>query len=171
MTEQELRDAIAREAWTWVGTKYHDYAGVKRGKHAGTGGVDCAFFPLRVYQATGFIDKNYKPEWYSPQKWLNSPSQVDKFHLRHEDDTMLRIVEQMLKREVVEPEKPKRGDLMICMVVNSWTHAAIIIDWPTMVLHPVKGRGVIGSHALQEGFWASTPKRYFSMFEVSDVTV
>src|SRR5208282_4861012 len=129
------------------------------------GGVDCAFFPLRVYQATGFIDPTYKPEWYSPQQWLNSPSQTDKYHLRVVDETMLKIVQQMTKRELDPGETPKPGDFMLCKVVNSWTHGAIIISWPDLVLHPVKKLGVIGSHALNGGFWQNTPKSFFSMFE------
>lgn len=163
LSEQELRDAICTEAWSWIGTDYHDYAGVKRSAK-GKGGVDCAFFPLRVMQAVGLISPNYKPKWYSPQSWLNSASQKDKFHLRHVDETMLRIVQQLTKRELDPDETPQPGDFMLCMVVNSWAHGAIVIDWPVMVLHPVKGRGVIGSNALNEGFWKDTPKRFFSMF-------
>jgi cell wall-associated NlpC family hydrolase len=164
LTEDELRKAICDEARSWIGTRYHDYAGVKAGRATGKGGVDCAFFPLRVYQATGFIDKAYKPEWYSPQQWLNSPSQTDKYHLRVVDETMLKIVQQMTRRELDPGEEPGPGDLMLCQVVNSWTHGAIVIEWPGLVLHPLKKIGVCGSHALEQGFWARTPKRFFTMF-------
>lgn len=171
MTEEEkkLRDAIVAEAKTWIGTRYRDYAGLKASVANGKGGVDCAFFPLRVYQATGFIDMAYKPAWYSPQQWLNSPSQTDKFHLRVVDETMLKIVQQMTKRELDADETPQAGDFMLCQIVNSWTHGAIVIEWPTMVLHPVKGLGVIGTHALEGGFWKDTPKRYFSMFPKAEI--
>jgi cell wall-associated NlpC family hydrolase len=164
LTEKELRDAIVREAKTWTGTKYRDHAGIK-GQRKGEGGVDCAYFPTLVYQAVGLIDEDFQPPRYSPQQWLNSPSQVDKFHLRVRDTTMLDLVVKILKRELVPPELPQAGDLMLCKMIESWTHAAIVVEWPVMVLHPVKGRGVIGSHALNEGFWKDTPKRFFTFFD------
>jgi cell wall-associated NlpC family hydrolase len=201
--EKKLRDAIVAEANSWIGTPYHDYAGVKRTAKT-KGGVDCAFFPLRVMQAVGLVDPKYKPKWYSPQQWINSPSQTDRFHLRVVDDTMLKIVKQLTKREIyltphgsckysqhdtlygeflheqdaaciewqqTQPvEVPQPGDLMLCQVINSWTHAAIIIKWPELVLHPVNvgAKQVCGNHALNEGFWANTPKRFFSMFDKAE---
>jgi len=117
-------------------------------------------------QSVGLISPDYKPKWYSPQQWLNSPSQKDKMHLRVVDETMLNEVKKHFKREVTEAEILP-GDLMICQVINSWTHASIIIRWPDMVIHPVAAgpKCVIASHALKEGFWANTPKRFFSMFD------
>lgn len=168
MTEMESRKAITDEALSWVGTPYHDWAGIK-----GVG-VDCAFFPLRVYQEAGFIDPEYKPEWYSPQKWVNHPSQA-RFHVKFVDTTMLDDVKRHFKREILPPELPQPGDLMLCKVVNSWSHACVIIRWPEKVLHPVINAPscVIGSHALKEGFWGGNPQRppsafrFFSMFEAS----
>ena len=162
--EAERRSRIVKEAKSWIGSRYRDFAGLKAGPKTGRGGVDCAFYPLRVFQATGFIDPKYKPEWYSPEKWVNHPSQT-RFHVEFEDTTMLDDIKRHFKREILPPEEPQAGDLMLCMVHHSWSHAAIIISWPDLVLHPVKKLGVIGSHALNGGFWQNTPKRFFSMFE------
>ena len=64
-----IREQIVQEAITWIKTPYVDGQGLK---HCG---CDCAYFPLRVYQAVGLIPKEFKPPRYSPQAWLNSPTQ------------------------------------------------------------------------------------------------
>lgn len=153
-----LRERIVDEAKSWIGTKYHDHAGLK-----GIG-VDCAYFPLRVYQAVGLISKDFEPPPYSPQQWLNSPSQKDKFNLRFEDRTFLNIVLKFAKREIMEVEV-KPGDFVIYKVAASWTHGGVIIDWPDYVLHPVIGRGVIGSHGTKEGFLQYRERRFFTVVE------
>jgi len=160
-TEKVFRDAVCKETLSWVGTRYHDHAALKRGHRVGTGGVDCAGLPMRVAQHMGVVPADFVLPPYSPQQWLNSPSQTDKFHLRVVDETMLKIVQQFA-REITE-DQIGPGDLMLCLVVASWTHCAIIIEWPGYVIHPVKGLGVIASHAKNAGFWANCPKRFFTI--------
>jgi cell wall-associated NlpC family hydrolase len=152
-----IRKKIAEEALTWRKTPYHDHAGIK------FVGVDCAHFPLRVFQAVDRIPKDFVVPYYSPQQWLNSPSQKDKFHLRVEDKTFLNIVLQFAKREIKE-EEVQPGDFVIYKVVASWTHGGIIIKWPEYVLHPIIGLGVVGSHGTTEGFLQGRPRRFFSVF-------
>lgn len=151
-----IRDQIVEEAKSWIGTDYEDHAGVKGC------GVDCAHLPLLVYQSVGLITKDFAPPKYSPQQWLNSPLQKDKLHLKFEDRTFLDVVLRFAKREITEAEILP-GDFMIVKVAASWTHGGIIISWPDYVLHPVKDRGVIGSHGTREGFWARRPKRFFTV--------
>jgi cell wall-associated NlpC family hydrolase len=157
----EIRKLIVKEALSWQGTSYHDHAGIK---HIG---VDCAFFPLRVYQAVGRIPKDFTVPYYSPQQWLNSPSQKDKFHLKFEDKTFLNIVLRFARREITEAEVLP-GDFVIWKVAASWTHGGVIIQWPEYVLHPVIGLGVIGSHGLNEGFLINRQRRFFSVFDKSE---
>jgi cell wall-associated NlpC family hydrolase len=157
VTVEETRAAIVRETTSWVGTRYHDHAGIK---HVG---VDCAYLPLRVYQAVGRIPSDFQVPYYSPQQWLNSPSQKDKFHLRFEDKTYLNIVLRFAKQELKE-NQVQSGDFVLYKVAASWTHGAIIIHWPEYILHPIIGRGVIGSHGTREGFLVGRPRRYFSVF-------
>jgi len=153
-----IREQIVAEAMTWCGTPYHDHAGVKGC------GVDCAYFPLRVYQALNLVDKEFEPPRYSPQQWLNSPSQTDKNKLRFEDRTFLEVVTKLTKREITEVEV-QPGDFVIYKVAASWTHGGIVISWPDFVLHPIKNRGVIGSHGLNEGFLIRRPHRFFSVLD------
>lgn len=148
-----MTNAIVQEAVTWSGTPYVNHAGIKGA------GADCAFFPCRVYQAVGLIPEDFEPPKYSPQAWLNSPRQVDKFHLRVVDTTFLDVVEKFFT-EITEAEV-QPGDLIIYKVVNSWTHGAIVVDYPENVLHAVVGRGVISSHATKEGFLQAKARRYF----------
>ena len=151
-----IRQAIIKEALSWRFTPYSDHNGVK-----GVG-CDCAYFPLRVFQAVGLIDKNYSIPYYSPQQWLNSKSQIDKMHLRVEDTTYLDIVKSLFCEISLTEALP--GDLMLTQVVASWTHGAIIIRWPR-VMHSVVGYGVIDSDAIKAGFWATAPKRFFTIVE------
>lgn len=153
-----LREHIVSEALTWIGTSYVDHAGLKGA------GVDCAYMPLRICQAVGRAPMDFVVPYYSPQQWINSPTQRDKMKLRVIDHTMENIVLQLAKREITEAEA-KPGDFVLYKVVASWTHLAIIIRWPDYVLHPVKGRGVIGSHGTAEGYWERAPRRFFSILE------
>jgi cell wall-associated NlpC family hydrolase len=149
-----IREQIVAEAKTWLGTPYHDFAFMKGA------GVDCAFFPLKVYQAVGLIG-DFTPPWYSPQQWLNSPEQTDKMKLRFEDTTFLDVVLKFAHREITEAEV-KPGDFIIVKIAASWTHGGIVVSYPEYILHPIKGRGVIGSHR-NEGFWAKRPMRFFTV--------
>lgn len=153
-----LREQIVEEAKSWLPTDYIDHAGIK---HAG---VDCAHYPLKCYQEVGRIPKDFIVPYYSPQQWLNSPSQKDKFHLKFEDNTFLNIVLRFARREITE-EEVLPGDFVIWKVAASWTHGGIIIKWPEYVLHPIVGRGLIGSHGLLEGFLVNRPRRFFSVFD------
>lgn len=148
---------MVQEALAWLPTPYADHAGIK---HIG---VDCAFFPLKVFQAVGRIPLDFVVPDYSPQKWLNSPSQKDKYHLRFEDTTFLDIVLKFAKREIYE-EEVLPGDFVIYKVAASWTHGGIIIKWPEYILHPIVDRGLVGSHGINEGFLLKRPRRFFSVF-------
>jgi cell wall-associated NlpC family hydrolase len=151
-----VREQIVAEALTWAKTPYVDHAGVKNC------GVDCAFLPVRILQAVGKIPKEYEPPKYSPQQWLNSRQQCDKRFLKFEDTTLIDIVHRFADREIEESEVLP-GDFVVVKVAASWTHMGVIIHWPDYVLHPVKDRGVIGSHGTREGFWAQRPKRFFTV--------
>lgn len=153
-----VREQIVKEALEWERTPYHDHAGIK---HVG---VDCAFFPLRVYQAVGRVPKDFVVPDYSPQQWLNSPSQKDKYSLRVEDTTFLDIVLQFARREITEAEILP-GDFVIYKVAASWTHGGIVIRWPDYMLHPIKELGVVGSHGTKEGFLTNRQRRFFSVLD------
>lgn len=147
--ETGIRKAIVWEALSWLGTPYHDHAGVK-----GVG-VDCGFYPFRVYQAMGIIPMDAEPPPYSPHQWL-----VRKGGKVLEDTTFLDMVLKYSKREITEAEV-QPGDLVLFLLAKSWTHGAIVVEYPGYLLHPVQGRDVIGS-GTNEGFFLRRPRRYFT---------
>ena len=148
-----VREQIVAEALTWVGTGYVDHAGIKGA------GVDCAYLPIRVLQAAGIIPADFKPPVYSPQQWM-----VRKAGKVLEDTTYLDTLKKFAKREIFDRAEIKPGDLALYQMHTSWTHGAIVLSWPKALLHPIKGRGVIGSQA-DEGMLRGRPVRFFSFVE------
>lgn len=150
-----LRDKIVEESLTWVNTPFRDEQGVKGA------GVDCAYLPLRVCQAVGLISPDYKPAHYSPQVMLNSPLQTNKWALRHETTTEYLETIHKFCVEISESEV-QPGDFVLFKVGTSWAHGGIVIRYPDFILHPIRGRGVIGS-TLGEGFLKRRQRRFFSI--------
>ena len=62
------------------------------------------------------------------------------------------------------PHNSQPGDLALYQMHTSWTHGAIVLSWPKALLHPIKGRGVIGSQA-DEGMLRGRPVRFFSFVD------
>jgi len=137
------REAVVEEAKKWRGAKYHDRAAIPYIA------CDCATFPLMVYSRAGVIEWDGTLPFWSPQDWLHNHN--ERKYLDRAEKEAVEISE-----ESIGP-----GDLALYRVVHSWTHGAIIIEWPRYVLHPVVGLGVIGSHGTQEGFLKHRPRRFF----------
>ena len=144
--ELAARTEIVRVALTWIGTPFHDCAGVK-----GVG-VDCAYFPIRVVNESGIMGGAIPdPAPYSPQVMLHS----------HEElylPVIARYAREISERAVGP------GDFVLYRVARSFSHGAIVVRWPDYVLHPVRDRGVIGSHGKEEGFLRRRERRYFTLF-------
>jgi len=145
-TEDEVRKAIIEEALTWCNTPFHDRAGIKNV------GVDCAYLPIRVLNSVRFLPEEIPdPDPYSPQIMLHS-----------KEELYLPIVKKYM-HEIQESEV-KPADFVLYRVGHSFSHGAIVIEWPNFVIHPVRDRGVIGSHGIEEGFLRRRPRRFFSLF-------
>jgi len=108
----EQRAAVVAEARTWLGTKYHHAADVK--KH----GVDCAMILVRVYCDLGFAPK-FDPRPYPAQWYLH----------RDEERYMGWIAKYCDKTE-----KPKPGDMALYRFGRCAAHGAIIVD-DTYMIH------------------------------------
>jgi cell wall-associated NlpC family hydrolase len=138
------RELIVQIAMTWCGTPFHDGAGIK-----GVG-VDCAYFPGRVAEEAGLI-QNFQLAPYSPQCMLHSKEEI-----------YIPTLEKYA-HEITE-EKVQPGDVVVYRVGHTFSHGGIVVKWPEFILHPIRDRGVIGSHATEEGFLRRRPKRFFSFF-------
>jgi NlpC/P60 family putative phage cell wall peptidase len=105
------RAAVVAEALSWLGTPFHDRAGVKGA------GVDCLHLLVRVYAAVGLIE-NFDPPVYSPQ-WF-----------QHREEPLFL---QGLQRYAHRVEMAHEGDIAMFNFGRHAAHGAIILDHYTMI--------------------------------------
>ena len=144
MSAAELRAADVAEAQSWIGTPFHHAARVKGA------GVDCLMLLAEVYERAG-VSAHIEPPFYVPD-----------WHLHREAE---RYSEGLLHyaREIAAPLP---GDIALFRFGRTFSHGAIVIEWPRLIhaywaigvvwgdanLHPLKGR----------------PVRFFTPFEDAD---
>lgn len=141
MTHQE-RFAVVKAAKEWLRTPYHHHARVKGA------GADCAMFPLAVYQECGFIAQDFHPPEYSAQ-----------WHLHRSTELYLQAISSFT-REIAGP--PQSGDFVIFRFGRTFSHGAIVIDWP-LIIHSYIPHGVVLSDALRDGELIGREKKFFEM--------
>ncbi len=141
----EHRADIVRAAREWLGTPYHHHARVKRA------GVDCAMFPLAVYQECGVLPREYEPPHYSVQ-----------WHLHRSEELYLKEIEKFVV-EIDTPPLP--ADFIVFRFGRTFSHGAIVVEWP-IVIHSYIPHGVLLSDALRDGELLS---REYKCFEVQSV--
>jgi cell wall-associated NlpC family hydrolase len=154
------REAVCRIARSWLGTPYHHMGRIK-----GVG-VDCAMFPLEVYREAGLIDDIAIP--FYPPDW----------HLHRSEEIYLAVVNRYT-REIIGnrlrgtgksaptvPCKlssvPSRGDFALYQFGRTWSHGAIVLDWP-LIIHAVVQHGVILSDGEKDGMLIGRSRRFFSI--------
>jgi len=141
-----MRARIVEVAKSWQNTPFHDCAGLK-----GVG-VDCAYLPIRVLNEVKFFERDIPdPAPYSPQVMLHS-----------EEELYLPVITKYTRE--IEESQVKPADFVLYHVGKSWSHGAIVVEWPGYVIHPVRDRGVIGSHGTEEGLLRRRRRRYFTLF-------
>lgn len=116
------RKRVIEEAYTWIGTGFHHQGNVK-----GVG-VDCAQFLLQVYYAAGILESLPKLEHYSAD-----------WHIHKDEERYLKTMLQFPTIEILN--KPQFGDIAIFKFARTFSHSAIVIDWPTCI-HAYVGRRV-----------------------------
>lgn len=115
-----LRAAIIAEARTWLGTRFHHRAWVKRA------GADCLGLIYGVYRAVGLIGEVDIP-FYRPDQFLH-----------RKEETYLEGLFQY-GHEVAHPEP---GDVALFKYGQVYWHGAIVIDWP-LLIHAFAERGEV----------------------------
>lgn len=141
LNERE-RGRVVRIAREWVNTPYHTEA---RLKHIG---CDCATLLVEVYAEAKVVPRfdieHYPPDW----------------HLHKSEELYLN---QVLKyaREIYEP---KPGDICLWQMGRTFSHGAIIIEWPT-IIHSVMGRGVLYGDASNDADLIDRKRRFFSPWD------
>jgi cell wall-associated NlpC family hydrolase len=145
MTEDEQRAAVVAEALTWLRTPYHHQNAVK-----GVG-CDCAMFPQAVYVARAMMQPVSLGDY--PAQW----------HMHHDEERYIAAVTEY-SAEIDGPPKP--GDFVLFKYGRTFSHGAIVLDWPK-VIHSYLGRGVEIANAERDGTFQykdgkPRERRYFS---------
>lgn len=120
-----VRAALVAEAQSWLGTPFHHQGRVKGG------GVDCAMLLAEVYHRCGLVP-SIDPGYYPPD-----------WHLHRDAE---RYLEKLLPyaRELAGPPLP--GDVAVFRFGRTFSHGAIVIEWPRLI-HAYWQRGVVWGDA------------------------
>jgi cell wall-associated NlpC family hydrolase len=109
---------------------------------------------VAIGKEAGLVDQTYDPGKYD----VNAP-----FLKRGADDVYIQGTLQFC-REISEAEV-QPGDVVLYKVGRGFSHGAVVVDWPTHVIHATKlANGVIGSHGTDEGVLLRRERRYFSFW-------
>lgn len=128
--ELRQRQAVVAEALGWIGTPYHTGARVKH--H----GADCLTFVVQVYENVGLIPP-YKIPHY-PQDW----------HLHSDDERYMNGVREFCD-EVPGPPLP--ADVVLFRFGRSYSHGAIVIEWPRIIHAYVRKK--VGEENMDNALW------------------
>lgn len=146
--EDQQRQAVAAEAMLWFGTPYHHHARL-RGV-----GTDCAQLLCDVFESCGLVPP-VEPGFY-PHDW----------HLHRGEELFL----HWLRHAGATPtDNPKTGDVAVFRYGRAYSHGAIAVDGPGLVLHAYIGRGVILSR-LDEDPLAGRPPMWWTLWPRGELT-
>lgn len=110
--EAQQREAYVKAALEYLGTPYH-HGGQVKGV-----GVDCSTLLLCAAKDSGLIEKFDLPPY--PPHW----------HLHRGGEKLLAVLTKLCV-EVPHPALP--GDIIVWKFGRSFSHAAIVIQWPQIV--------------------------------------
>lgn len=136
------RDKIIAVARSWIGTPFHDGARLK-----GIG-VDCAMLLAGVWEEAGLIPRQ-QIEPYSPQFML------------HRDDPLFENFVRKFARQV---ESPQRADIVLYKVGRSFSHGAIVVEWPGAIIHAFKNFRFVAETHSDEATLRGLPRKFFSFW-------
>jgi NlpC/P60 family putative phage cell wall peptidase len=134
------RRRVVDEAQSWIGTPFHHAARVKGA------GVDCLMLLAEVYERAGVM-RHIEPPFYVPD-----------WHLHQNAE---RYLEGLLAyaREVTEPQL---GDVALFRFGRTFSHGAIVVEWPRLI-HAYWAIGVVWGDACLHPL-ARRPVRFFTPF-------
>jgi cell wall-associated NlpC family hydrolase len=151
--EQKERGEIVRLAREWMNTPYHPNAKVKGA------GVDCAMYPLAVYQQAGKIALDIETPFYPPD-----------WHMHRDEEKYLIFVEQVCAaaggREI-SADEVKPGDFALWKIGRTYSHGAIVVEWP-LCIHSYIPHGVTLFDASIEARLHDHPRLFFTFWSASE---
>jgi len=119
------RRAVVEEARTWIGTPFHHAARVKGA------GVDCLMLLAEVYERAG-VASHVEPPFYVPD-----------WHLHRDAE---RYREGLLQYARPTDGPPQAGDIALFRFGRTFSHGAIVVDWPRLI-HAYWAIGVVWGDA------------------------
>lgn len=135
-----LRQAVVREAESWIGTPFHHGARVKGA------GVDCLMLLAEVYERAG-VSARIEPPFYVPD-----------WHLHRDAE---RYMEGLL--HYARPvDTPAPGDIALFRFGRTFSHGAIVTCWPRLI-HAYWNIGVVWGDATLHPL-KDRPVRFFTPF-------
>ena len=146
MQTDARRAAVVAEAERWIGTPFHHAARVKGA------GVDCLMLLAEVYERAG-VTRHIEPPFYVPD-----------WHLHRDAE---RYSEGLLRyaTPVDGPPNgpiPGPGDIALFRFGRTFSHGAIVTEWPRLI-HAYWNIGVVWGDATLYPL-AGRPVRFFSPF-------
>jgi NlpC/P60 family putative phage cell wall peptidase len=138
---QNLRAAVVTEAESWIGTPFHHAARVKGA------GIDCLMLLAEVYERAG-VAPHIDPPFYVPD-----------WHLHRDAERYLEGLTRYA-REILGPPLP--GDIALFRFGRTFSHGAIVTDWPR-VIHAYWSIGVVHGDATLHPL-AARPVKFFTPF-------
>ncbi|MBT9098391.1 hypothetical protein KFZ76_11805 [Methylovulum psychrotolerans] len=138
--EQDARAAIIAETKTWLGTPWRHQAAVQGA------GVDCGKILIEIYAACGLIERPTVESY--PRQWA----------LHRDEERYLLVVEQYCHRV----DSPGPGDLAVWRFGRTFSHGAIVVDWPS-IIHADVAEGVVWADA-SCGRLSEREQRFYSIF-------
>jgi NlpC/P60 family putative phage cell wall peptidase len=138
---RDLRAAVVQEAESWIGTPFHHAARVKGA------GVDCLMLLAEVYQHAGVVAP-IEPPFYVPD-----------WHLHRDAERYLEGLTRYA-REIAAPPFP--GDIALFRFGRTFSHGAIVTEWPRLI-HAYWNIGVVHGNATLYPL-AGRPVKFFTPF-------
>jgi NlpC/P60 family putative phage cell wall peptidase len=119
-----LRAVVIQEAKSWIGTPFHHAARVKGA------GVDCLMLLAEVYERAGAASR------------IDPPFYVPDWHLHRDAE---RYMEGLL--HYAHPiDEPEPGDIALFRFGRTFSHGAIVTEWPRLI-HAYWSIGVVWGDA------------------------
>lgn len=123
----ELRQEIAIEARSWVGTKYHRRSALKKI------GVDCGMLPYAIYRKFNLVPE-FTPDLL-PDDWFSHTEQQKYLEM------VQRYLQKLLEGRAYRNVEAPLGSLALVKVASrtTYTHSGIVVGWPRVVHATYRG--------------------------------
>jgi cell wall-associated NlpC family hydrolase len=145
LTEQQ-RQAIVAEAKTWLGTPYRGWSCAKGA------GTDCGQFLYGLFRNTGHLPVLDLPTDYNLQVAQHAAS-----------TEYIDIVADHM-REIPEHEA-QAGDVVVYKLGLAYAHAALILEWPGLLIHCMSHGGVKYTSGRTPPSFRRAQRKFFTLKE------